>query len=75
MAQEIRARFSKGKLEPLENLVLEDGDEVIISIKRVGSSFMDSRWKRQLEKAAKGAGFTTEEQINDLIYAKRHATS
>ena len=75
MAQEIRARFSKGKLEPLDSLILEDGDEVVISIKQVRSSFMDSDWKRQLEKAAAKAGFTTEEQINELIYAKRHGTN
>ena len=33
MAREIRGRFSKGKIEPLEKLDLKEGDEVIITIK------------------------------------------
>lgn len=32
MAREIRGRFSKGKIEPLEKLDLKEGDEVIITI-------------------------------------------
>ena len=32
MAREIRARFSKGKIEPLEELDLEEGAEVTIII-------------------------------------------
>ena len=30
MASEIRGRFSKGKIEPLEKINLKEGDEVII---------------------------------------------
>ena len=33
MAREIRGRFSKGKIEPLEKLDLKEGDEVIITIR------------------------------------------
>ncbi len=32
MAREIRGRFSKGKIEPLEKIDLKEGDEVIITI-------------------------------------------
>ncbi len=32
MAREIRGRFSKGKIEPLEKTNLKEGDEVIITI-------------------------------------------
>jgi predicted DNA-binding antitoxin AbrB/MazE fold protein len=41
MAREIRARFSQGKIEPLEELNLKEGVEIVISIKE--------------ERAAKGA--------------------
>jgi predicted DNA-binding antitoxin AbrB/MazE fold protein len=75
MIREIRARYSKGKIEPLESLDLEEGQEVVISIKEATSSFADSDWKRRIEKAAKDAGFTTEEQINELIHEQRHRTS
>ncbi len=33
MAREIRGRFSKGKIEPLEKTDLKEGDEVIITIR------------------------------------------
>ncbi len=33
MAKEIRARFSKGKIEPLEEVDLKEGEEVIITIR------------------------------------------
>lgn len=32
MAREIRGRFYKGKIEPLEKIDLKEGDEVIITI-------------------------------------------
>ena len=76
MAKEIRARFSKGKFEPLENVDdLKEGEEVTLSIKEVASSFANAPWKRAIEKGAKEAGFTTEEQINELIYEQRHTES
>ena len=33
MAKEIRARFSNGKIEPLESIDLKEGDELVISVK------------------------------------------
>ena len=68
MVKEIRARFSHGKLEPLENLDgLKEGDIVTISIKDEWPA-----WKKEVEEAAKNAGFTSEEQINELIHEQRH---
>ena len=32
MARQIRGRFSKGKIEPLEKIDLKEGDEVIITL-------------------------------------------
>ena len=32
MARRVKARFTKGKIEPLENLNLKEGDEVTITI-------------------------------------------
>lgn len=75
MARDIRARFSKGKIEPLEDLDLKEGAEIVISIREVDFSFADSDWKRNIEQGAKEAGFTTEEQINELIYEQRHRTN
>ena len=72
MAKEIRARFSKGKFEPLEKIDLEEGKEVILSVEEAPSSFANAPWKRHLEQKAKEAGFTTEEQINELIHEQRH---
>jgi predicted DNA-binding antitoxin AbrB/MazE fold protein len=34
MAREIRARFSKGKIEPLEKVDLREGEEFTITSKR-----------------------------------------
>ncbi len=35
MARKIRARFSKGKIEPLEHLELQEGEEVFISVEEI----------------------------------------
>jgi predicted DNA-binding antitoxin AbrB/MazE fold protein len=35
MSRQIRARFSKGKIEPLEQLELQEGEEMIISVEEV----------------------------------------
>ena len=35
MFREIRARFSQGKIEPLEDLELEEGDEIIITVRKI----------------------------------------
>ena len=32
MARKIKARFSKGKIEPLEKLELREGEEIVISL-------------------------------------------
>ncbi len=37
MAKEIRARYANGVLEPLEELELEEGREVIISVRELPS--------------------------------------
>lgn len=34
MAREVKAKYLHGKLEPMEDLDLKDGDEVTISVKR-----------------------------------------
>lgn len=34
MLREVKARFSNGKLEPLEDLALSEGDEVTILVRR-----------------------------------------
>jgi predicted DNA-binding antitoxin AbrB/MazE fold protein len=37
MVREIRARYSRGVIEPLEKLELDEGEEVIISVKDVST--------------------------------------
>ena len=34
MPREIRARFSGGKIEPLEDVGLQEGEEIIITIRK-----------------------------------------
>lgn len=51
MAREIRARFSRGKIEPLEETGLHEGDEVIISVKEIPSA---EAAKSAFERAAGG---------------------
>ena len=75
MAKEIRARFSKGKIEPLEDLGLEEGQEVVISVmKRPFSKKQLSELMKYGQKKAKEAGITSEEQVNEMIYEQRHGT-
>ena len=67
MAKEIRAKYSKGKFEPLESFDdLEEGDVVTLSIKDEWPA-----WKGELEEAARKAGITTEEQVVELIHEQR----
>ena len=77
MAKEIRAKYSKGKFEPLESFDdLEEGAEVIISVK--GEPFTKERLERLMkygQQKAKEAGITTEEQVNELVYEERHRNS
>ena len=37
MGKEIRARFSKGKIELLEKVELEEGDEIFITVRKASS--------------------------------------
>ena len=49
MARKIRARFTKGKIEPLEDLDLKEGDELTITI---GERAKASTAKEALARAA-----------------------
>ena len=76
MAKEIRARYSGGKFEPLEDLDLREGEEVIISIKE--RRFSEKTWrqlKEYAEQKATEAGITTEEQVNELVHDQRRRRS
>lgn len=66
MARQIKARFSKGKLEPLESLELEEGEDIL--------SFQGApwpSWKSRIEDAAKKAGVTSEKQVVEIIREER----
>jgi len=70
----IKARFSKGKLEPLERLDLEEGAEVVISV--VPDDDSEVRLEELMAfgaRKAKEVGITTEEQVVEIIRAKRNA--
>jgi predicted DNA-binding antitoxin AbrB/MazE fold protein len=73
MPKEIRARFSKGKIEPLEELELEEGEEIIISVRETPSK---DEAKDAFERAAgawKGK-FDIDAFLEDL-YASRRSQS
>ena len=57
--REVRARYSKGVLEPLENLELREGEEIIISVKEVP---MPKRTLKAL-KATAGAWKGTQDEM------------
>jgi predicted DNA-binding antitoxin AbrB/MazE fold protein len=74
VAQLIKARFSNGKLEPLERLDLEEGAEVVISV--VPDDDSEVRLEELMAfgaRKAKEVGITTEEQVVEIIRAKRNA--
>ena len=74
MAQLIKARFSNGKLEPLERLDLEEGAEVVISV--VPDDDSEVRLEEFMAfgaRKAKEVGITTEEQVVEIIRARRNA--
>lgn len=74
MAQLIKARFSNGKLEPLERLDLEEGAEVVISV--VPDDDSEVRLEELMAfgaRKAKEVGITTEEQVVEIIRAKGNA--
>ena len=54
MAREIRARFSKGKIEPLEDLALREGEEIIISVKEIPTAERTLKALRATAGAWKG---------------------
>ena len=74
MAREIRAKYSKGKFEPLEDVDdLEEGTEVIVSVQE--KPFSKEELTELMEygaKKAKETGITSEEQVNEMIYEQRH---
>ena len=65
----IRARYSKGVLEPLEELDLEEGTEVSVSIEETPSA------KRDLEAFRRAAGGwkgnSDPEELKRMIYESR----
>ena len=69
MAREIRARFSKGKIEPLEEVDLEEGEEVRVIIPD------RAKGKRVIEtlRATAGAwkGTHDPEELKRNIYENR----
>lgn len=69
MVKEIRAKFSKGVIEPLEKVDLTDGEEFIISIKALPTP---EHRRRALETAA-GAweGTHDPKALKRHIYADR----
>lgn len=73
MAKEIRARFSKGVIEPLEKLELEEGKEIVISIKELPS---EEASKDAFEMAAGGwAGTLDFDAYLKDLYASRRMQS
>lgn len=76
MTREIRARYSNGKFEPLEALDLQEGEEVVISIKE--RRFSEDTWKQLKEYAeqkSKEARITSEEQVIELVHDQRRRKS
>ena len=69
MVREIKARFSKGKLEPLEELDLDEGEEVILALQEWPA------WKRRIEADARKAGVRSEQQIIEIIREARAGSS
>ena len=68
-----RARFSKGVLEPLEELDLEEGAEVSVSIEKAPSA---TRNLEAFRRAAGGwKGNSDPEELKRMIYEARIAGS
>ena len=51
MVKEIRARFSRGKVEPLGEVELREGEEILITVKKVLS---ETAAKDAFQRAAGG---------------------
>ena len=69
MAREIRARFSRGKIEPLEDLALREGEEIIISVKEIPTAERTLKGLRATAGAWKGTH--DPEELKRNIYADR----
>jgi predicted DNA-binding antitoxin AbrB/MazE fold protein len=70
MFREIRARFSQGKIEPSEELELEEGEEVVITVQKFRKP---SEAKGAIERTA-GAWKGTldfDAYLEDLYRARR----
>ena len=69
MAKEIRARFSKGVIEPLEKVELEEGEEITIVI----SKRTKGKGMREALRATAGAWKDTidGEELKRNIYTDR----
>jgi hypothetical protein len=73
MAREIKARFFKGKIEPLEDLGLLDGQEVIITVTEAPSEVVAEDAFERVAGAWKGT-LDFDAYLNDL-YASRRGES
>ena len=67
MERTIKAKFSKGIVEPLEKLEMEEGAEIIVTIKK-----RPSRVKDAFERSAgKWKGSIDAETLIENVYADR----
>lgn len=73
MAREIKARFFKGKIEPLEDLGLLDGQEVIITVTEAPSEVVAEDAFERAAGAWKGT-LDFDAYLKDL-YASRRGES
>ncbi len=69
MIKEIRARYSNGVIEPLEEVQLEEGQEIIISIKEVLSP--DEALKAFRRALGAWKGTHDPEELKRKIYEDR----
>ena len=69
MVREIRARFSKGKIEPLEDLNLQEGAEIVISVTETPTAEKTLKALRATAGAWKGTH--DPEELKRNIYADR----
>lgn len=67
MTKTVRARYSKGKIEPLEKIELVEGEEVLITITDVPVTGNDFR-----RAAGSWKGTVDAEKLIRDIYAVRH---
>ena len=69
MSRTIRARFSKGIIEPLEKIDIEEGKEITITVIEIPAS---SKKESALEASAGGwKGLIDAEKLKENIYANR----